>query len=280
MRTYAKLESAFWQNPKIKKLSDPAKLLLIYIFSCPHGNSIGCYPLPQGYIVADMGWNIEHVAERVSELVTKGFIERDEDTSLTKIVGWFDHNTIENDNVAKAAIKTIRALPICQVKARLLSDLEDINNKFLNKHLNGLPNPLRNVFRNPEPEPEPEPTATQLGAREEISFFQKVYDYATAAFPGLVPANTSLIHVWQQAGYDFEKHIKPALDSAKAKGKTPRSFGFFSPAIEDSAKAKMATAPKTAAKIVLTEAEKEKNRKWYLKMGRQHPEYNPEGISQ
>lgn len=121
--------------------------------------------------------------------------------------------------------------------------------------------------------------ATQQCARE-VSFFQQVFDHARMLFPELTAVNTSPIYLWQQAGYDFEKHIKPALDSAKAKGKTPRSFTFFSPAIEDAASSTLKPAPAPEKPINLTSEEREKNRKWYLKMGRQHPDYNLEGVKQ
>ncbi len=157
MRAYGKLESGFWQNQKVRKLTDAAKLLLTYIYSTPHGNSVGCFVLPDGYIMADMNWPSELVSKHVLELVAEGFIERDAPTNLLRIVGWFDHNTIENDNVAKAAVKTIRSLPVCAVSIALFKDLNTISNRFLNPYLNELRNVFGNGFLNPEPKPEPEP---------------------------------------------------------------------------------------------------------------------------
>lgn len=84
------------------------------------------------------------------------------------------------------------------------------------------------------------PESTQ--PREE-SFFQKCFDLATSYFPALQTSNTSEIHAWKEAGYDFEKHIKPVLESMKAKGKQPRSFKFFTPEVEDSAHTKIKPAP-------------------------------------
>jgi uncharacterized protein YdaU (DUF1376 family) len=68
-------------------------------------------------------------------------------------------------------------------------------------------------------------------------FFQRVFDYTTAQFPALTTANTSLIHAWAAEGYDFERHVKPAIDQAKAKSASPGSFKYFAPIIADSAKA-------------------------------------------
>ncbi len=46
MRVFGRLESSFWDNPKVRELTDHEKLLLIYLFSCKHGNAIGCFVLP------------------------------------------------------------------------------------------------------------------------------------------------------------------------------------------------------------------------------------------
>jgi hypothetical protein len=167
VRAYGKVETGFWQNPKIKALGERPRLLLLYLFSCPHGNSIGCFVLPDGYMQADLGWASETVSEHVSELVSKGFIERDLASSLVRLTGWWGHNTIENANVAKAAVKTLKSLPRCAVLRNAINDLNEIGNKFVNALRNEFDNLFANEFRNPEPnltEPEPEPEPEPKGA--------------------------------------------------------------------------------------------------------------------
>jgi hypothetical protein len=120
-------------------------------------------------------------------------------------------------------------------------------------------------------------------AREAKSFFQKCYDLATLHFPNLTPANVSTIYAWEMAGYDFERHVKPALDSAKKKGATPRSFNFFTGAIQDASNLKLIPALKLVAdggQRVLSPEEQKKQRQWYLKNGIQHKIFNPEGLKE
>ena len=287
MRTYGKIESAFWQNPKVRKLSDDAKLLLVYIYSTPHGNSIGCFVLPDGYMMADMGWAQERVAERVAELVKSAFIERDPESNLIRIVGWFEHNTLENPNVMRAAIRTFKCLPESSIFLSLLSELEELGNEFRNEYVDGFTNALRNEYRNPEPDPEPKPDPDPEPKGSEPcasakSFFERCFELATAHFPKLTPANVSTIYAWETAGYDFERHVKPAIDSAKRKGASPRSFNFFTGAIQDAANLKLPPALKAAAEGVVSAAspdEKLRQRAWYLRNGIQHKEYNPEGLT-
>lgn len=123
MARYGKIETGFWHSKKIRRLSQDAKYLMLYVLSCPHGNAVGCFVLLDGYIAADLGWTPEAASRCVEELIEKDLIERDEDTSLLRIVGWWGHNQIENANVAKHVAKEIAALPACKVKNNLVDAL-------------------------------------------------------------------------------------------------------------------------------------------------------------
>jgi hypothetical protein len=123
MARYGKIETGFWHSPKIRRLSQEAKYLMLYLLSCPHGNAIGCFVLHDGYITADLRWSNDAVGIYVQELVENGLVERDLETSLLRIVGWWGHNAIENPNVAKHVAKEIAALPACPVKDHLIEAL-------------------------------------------------------------------------------------------------------------------------------------------------------------
>ncbi|MDP6588634.1 MAG: hypothetical protein QF666_04220 [Alphaproteobacteria bacterium] len=161
MRTYCRIETSFWQNPKVRALScDEARHLPLYLYICPHGNSLGCLVLPDGYIMADLNWPFETLSERFLELSAKGFVERDQASSLVRILGWFGHNRIENKNVAQGAVKIIAALPRGDILNNLLADLNEIDNKFLTPLLSRSANRsdrVSNESESPEPEPEPNP---------------------------------------------------------------------------------------------------------------------------
>ena len=183
MRTYGRIETNFWQNPKVRALScDESRHLLLYLYTCPHGNSLGCFVLPDGYIMADLSWPPETLALRFSELNAKGFIERDQDSYLVRIAGWFGHNKIENRNVALGAMKIIAALPRGGIFDNLLADLVAIDNKFLMPLLSASGSrretvPKRSESPEPEPEPEPKPEPDEEAALS-----------ATAPAPPVPPA--------------------------------------------------------------------------------------------
>jgi hypothetical protein len=171
MRAYGKIETGFWQNKKAKALSEPGRYLFLYVLTTPHGNSVGCFVLPFGYISADLKWTEEVVTERVRELVEKGCVEYDETTSLVRVRGWWGHNTLENANVAKGALKTFRQLPRCEVYYNAIKALNETTNPSTTKFINPLRNEFADVFATPSltkpnlTEPEPNPTKPNPAAK-------------------------------------------------------------------------------------------------------------------
>lgn len=152
MRKYGKIETGFWRNPKVRALSDDGKLLLAYLFSCPHANALGCFVLPMAYIADDMKWSVKKSAETLSELLSNGFVTRDEACDLILIRGWWGHNTVENPNVAKSIIAAVKALPKSELKQLAIQFLKLMAN--CSETVSKL---FAEQFRNPEPEPEPKP---------------------------------------------------------------------------------------------------------------------------
>ncbi len=197
MRKYGKIETAFWHNPKVRGLSESARLLYLYMISCPHGNSLGCFVLPDGYISADLEWDQEQVSKHVSELVSSGLIQQSETSSLIRIVGWFGHNTIENQKVAMAANDILKTLPKDAVFLCLINELDIINNRFLNEYLNE----YRNRARVPEPEPEPEPESKEVSlssgddapknsTRENAETMMAMWNELASKYPSLPAVRT------------------------------------------------------------------------------------------
>lgn len=173
-RNFGKVEVLIWKSPKFRALSDDGKMLWLYLLACPHGNAVGCFVLDPEYIQADLKWTAERVSTHMLELVSRRMIERDPSNFLTFISDWWGHNTIENGFVAKAAMKTLKALPRCDVFCIAVNALDASSNKFLNRsqdefaHLYKYASENLSRDRRPtgietkEPEPEPEPVVRRL----------------------------------------------------------------------------------------------------------------------
>lgn len=111
MREYGKIESKYWQWARRKNLSVNAKLLSVYLLSSPHSNSIGCFELVIGYVMADFGWSEDETNQVFQELEKLGFAKRCLETDFVFIPDFINHNKPENINVGKNMAKTIAAIP-------------------------------------------------------------------------------------------------------------------------------------------------------------------------
>lgn len=89
-------------------LSDSAKLLGLYMLTCPHCNLLGCFRLPIGYVASDLNWDEQQVAKALSELEQDQFLIRCEESGWTLIRSFLKHNPIENPNQGKAAFGCLK----------------------------------------------------------------------------------------------------------------------------------------------------------------------------
>lgn len=126
MREYGQVQSSFWQSNDAQGWSDAGKLLAIYLLTGPHANGIGCYRCPDGYVMADLGWPQEKVADAFDELSRNGFANRfDMVVFIPNFLRW---NRVANGNIAKARLFEFDALPKGRAKmlaARALLDFVD-----------------------------------------------------------------------------------------------------------------------------------------------------------
>ena len=124
MRDYGVVRVRFWEWAKRKRLNAEERELALYLLTSPHGNSLGCFRLPMAYLCDDLGKCSDTVTQTVSRLSEIGFLERDEETGWTWIIGFLEHNPIPNRNVGKAVEKQIEAVPVeVPFYGRMVEDL-------------------------------------------------------------------------------------------------------------------------------------------------------------
>jgi hypothetical protein len=109
MRIYGKVKITFWDDDRIKKLPDTAKLLALYCLTCEHSNAIGCFRLPVGYIETDLGWNNAKAEGALTELIDSGFALYDQSSAYLLMPRYLEHNPIENSRVGKMCVQLINA---------------------------------------------------------------------------------------------------------------------------------------------------------------------------
>ncbi|WP_414671532.1 hypothetical protein [Escherichia coli] len=111
MRDYGKVYTRFWLKQNVLSWSDSAKLLGLYLLTCPHCNLLGCFRLPIGYVASDLNWDEQQVAKTLSELEQDQFLIRCEASGWTLIRSFLKHNPIENPNQGKAAFRLLKDVP-------------------------------------------------------------------------------------------------------------------------------------------------------------------------
>jgi hypothetical protein len=164
MRSYGKIQTSFWGWATRKKLSHGARELAMYLLTNPHANGTGCFYLPDGYIVADLGINgspngsdngsanpFETVSERFAELAAVGFALRCHDTQWVLVPKMLEYDPPANPNVWKSLLKDIGSIPDdFAYLSEFIEVLKPHANGLPNGYINGLGNPPTNGMRNPD----------------------------------------------------------------------------------------------------------------------------------
>lgn len=126
-RDFGKIRSSIWQSRKFLALqNDQTRLLYLYLHTCPHGNSVGCFRLPKGYALADMSWPVEAFDSAIEELCKVNLIGWDESESVVRLVDFLKHSGITNQKHAAGALKAAISLPDCLEKQILFNELGDM----------------------------------------------------------------------------------------------------------------------------------------------------------
>ena len=68
VKVFGKIDSQFWTNKDLRRVSQNARFLALYLPSCPHGDMLGVFKLPFVYAIADLQWEETQLIEALQEL--------------------------------------------------------------------------------------------------------------------------------------------------------------------------------------------------------------------
>ena len=111
MRDYGKVHTSFWISDGMRRVSDDARLLALYLLTGQHTNMIGCFRLPDGYVSEDLAWTPERVSKGFDELSANGFAMRDSSSKWVLIRNFLTWNSVENPNQGIAALRLFDQVP-------------------------------------------------------------------------------------------------------------------------------------------------------------------------
>lgn len=97
MRDFNKVSTTLWRSRKFRALpDDDARMAYMYLLTCPHGNSAGCFDIHPLYACADLGWAMEAYRKALDSLIKGGLIEFDEAENTVLILNWDEFNEPTN----------------------------------------------------------------------------------------------------------------------------------------------------------------------------------------
>ena len=157
MRDYGKISTSIWNSRKFGKIEDDARLLYLYLHTCPHVNSVGCFVLKDGYATADLNWPVGRYLKALDTLCKAYLVAFDRLENLVRVVNFLKFDPFTNPKHAQGAVKLATSLPDCREKLNVLNDISGCRHADESEILHREIDRLSKGYRNPEPEPEPEP---------------------------------------------------------------------------------------------------------------------------
>lgn len=152
MARYSKVYKKIWFSPTFCNLSDDAKMLFLYLLTCPWNNQIGLFVLKLGYALADLKWDEKRFRKAMKELQEtvvwggkKGLVKWDEKTGLLWIRNFLEHNPLYNPNQVKAAIKKLEELPKSPLMREFAERARELGNEKYEPMIVWIEEALKNV---------------------------------------------------------------------------------------------------------------------------------------
>jgi len=134
MKEFGIIHHRFWEWAQENELSESAKLIAVYLLTCRHANSLGCFRIPYQYASADLGYPIDRVSKGYSELQKKGFIRYCEQSKYVFLPKYLRWNPPQNVKHAKGIYKLAIKLPSSfTLKDKILESCEKYLFEFLDQ---------------------------------------------------------------------------------------------------------------------------------------------------
>lgn len=269
MREFAKISCSIWSSEKFTSLPDDnARLLYLYLHTCPHVNSLGCYVLRPGYALSDLGWDADpegaiRYRNGIEALSKASLIGFDKQHNLVRIVDFLKHSPFANPKHAKGALNILDDIPECEEKSRLIKDIEyqkHLPPDFFRHGDDTVSIPYQNSFDIPEtrdPRPETNGGGGSARAREplpsEPTWREQMLGAMGVDPSGLIGANGKVIgqRVDLETAALWERDLGLSRDAiltviretiAGKRDGPPASFRYFTRAMEREA-GRMAEPP-------------------------------------
>lgn len=109
MRDFVKVSQTVWKSKKFRALpNDDGRYLYLYILTCPHSNSPGCFDLPMSYASGDLRWENDRIKAALDSLCEAALIRFDSEENTVLIENWFEFNSPANPKHAVGMLSQLK----------------------------------------------------------------------------------------------------------------------------------------------------------------------------
>ena len=121
---------SLWGSERFVSLpDDAARYLYLYLLTCPHQTSSGCFVLKEAYALADLdmagaAWTASRYRETKTALVASGLIMADDATGEILIARWWKDNSPNNESWFGGARKQCEAIRSDNLRTAALEALD------------------------------------------------------------------------------------------------------------------------------------------------------------
>lgn len=117
MREFSKISPLVWRDKRFRSLpTSDARLVYLFLCTCEHQNSGGCYRMPDGYAAADLGWDLQRFVDARAQVVDAGLVVFDPCTMELCVTGWFDLNPAMNGKHSQFIQRVIASIESDEVR--------------------------------------------------------------------------------------------------------------------------------------------------------------------
>lgn len=141
-RDFTKVSPNVWQSSRFRKLVSDAQLLYLYLLTCDHQNSAGCFRLPDLYACSDLGWEAPRFQAARSALIEGDMISYDSESFEIFVHRWFKHSPPMNDKHAQGTRRIIFEVESDTIRNRVEEEFEDADSVRMQREAAKVRQPL------------------------------------------------------------------------------------------------------------------------------------------
>ena len=158
--SYAKVEREhLWNDETFRAWPEHARMLWIYLLSCPSGNSFGYFRLRDGEILDHLQWSHRQLKRAWEPILRDKKVFRDVARNVVFLPNACRFNRPDNPNVLKSWEKLINSVPSSALREQFIAALiQNLDTDWAKEWAKGLPKGLPNLDQTDSPSPSPSPS--------------------------------------------------------------------------------------------------------------------------